>query len=75
MFTYLGDLGELLGGGLSLRGLLGVAGEEDKLGLVLVEALHVEGKALLRLVAAAVVHRDTDGAGVGGVNSSGLCMW
>ena len=70
--SYLSNLGKIVCGGLSLVCLLGVAREENKLGLVLIEALHVGGKALLRFVAAAVVHGYSNGAGIAGVDSCSL---
>ena len=67
-----------LGGSISLLWLLGVDREEDQLGLVLLQALSVLSEAVLRLVAAAVVHGDADGAGIVGVDASDLytmCEW
>lgn len=43
------------------RGLLGVLGEDNEVGEVLLEALHVALKARSRAVLAAVVHGDADG--------------
>jgi hypothetical protein len=58
-------LGRLLVlGGIGLLGLVGLAGENDKAGLVLLQALDVGGEALLREVLAAGIDRDTDGASI-----------
>jgi hypothetical protein len=53
--------GELGGSRVTGLGLASLAGEDNQLGLVSLEALDVELERLLGLVAAAVVNRDTDG--------------
>jgi hypothetical protein len=62
----LGGLLDVLLGGVTLPRLLGLDGEEDELGLVLLQALRVELQRLERLVAPAVVDGDADGAGLTG---------
>lgn len=61
VLTLLGSL-DLLSGGLTLLGGLGVAGEEDEALLVSLQALDVGLKGLLAQVLAAGVDGDTDGA-------------
>ena len=59
-----GQLGggrELGGSRVTSLGLAGLAGEDNQLGLVGLEALNVELKRLLGLVAATVVDRNTNG--------------
>jgi hypothetical protein len=56
--------GLLVLGGIGLLRLVGLAREDDETGLVLLQALNVGGKALLREVLAAGIDRDTDGAGI-----------
>ena len=60
--AQLGSLLDVLLGSVALPRLLGLEGEEDQLGLVLLEALSVELKRLQGLVAATVVDGNADGA-------------
>lgn len=57
-------------GGITVLGLTGLAGEDNQLSLVGLEALNIELKRLLRLVAATVVNRDTNGKGLLAVDTS-----
>merc|ERR1719452_355971 len=57
----LDSLGKLLSSGISLAWLLGVQGEQDQLGLVLLQALGVQLEGLHALVPAAVINGDSDG--------------
>merc|ERR1719452_385236 len=57
----LNSLGKLLSGGISLAWLLGVQGEQDQLGLVLLQALGVQLEGLHALVPAAVINGDSNG--------------
>lgn len=54
---------DVLGGGVELLELAGLAGEQDQAGLVVLEAGDVGDQGLLRVVGAAVVDGDTDGRG------------
>ena len=62
----------LLGGGVTLSGLLGGDGEEDELGEVGLEALGVEVEGLLGDVLAASIDGDTDGGDEAGSGAGGL---
>jgi len=68
----LGGLGDLLLGGVSLLGLLGVQGEEDELALVLLQALGVQLKGLNRVVPASEVDGNAHGPGVVLAETGGL---
>ena len=55
------NLGDTLDiGGIAVLGLTSLAGEDNQLSLVGLEALNVKFKGLLRLVAATVINGDTD---------------
>lgn len=54
---------DVLSGGVELLELTTLAGEEDQAGLVVLETGDVLDQGLLGVVGAAVVDRDTDGAG------------
>ena len=58
---HLGGLLHILFGSVSLAGLLGVDGEEDELGLVLLQPLYVPLQGFQGFVLATVVNADTDG--------------
>jgi hypothetical protein len=62
--SQLSGASELSGLSITLLGLASLAGEHNQLGLVGLEALSIELKGLLRLVAATVVNRDTNGEGL-----------
>ena len=72
----LGHVLQLLGGGLgdgSLGGLdTSLEGEEDELAQVLLQAEGVLGKSLVGVVAATVVHGNSNGACVPGGHAAGL---
>jgi hypothetical protein len=51
-------------GGITVLGLASLAGEDDQLSLVGLEALNIELKRFLRLVAATVINGDTDCEGL-----------
>jgi hypothetical protein len=59
--SQLGSSRELGGSRVTSLGLASLAGEDNQLGLVSLEALNVELERLLGLVAATVVDRNTDG--------------
>ena len=67
-----GLAGLLVLGGVGLLGLVGLAREHDKAGLVLLQALDVGGEALLGEVLAAGIDRDADGGSIELGNAGGL---
>ena len=73
MAALLGGL-DVLSRGVALLGRLGLAGEEDELALVSLQALDVGLERLLGQVLAAGVDRDTDGGSELAGNASSLVV-
>lgn len=63
LVSVLSNVGQLISGGVALLGLLTGLGEHNKLGLVLLDTVHVGGDGSLVLVSTSLVDGDTDGAG------------
>ena len=60
----LGSLLHVLLGGITLPGLASLDGEQDQLGLVLLQSLHIQLESLHALVATAGVHADANRLGL-----------
>lgn len=66
------SLGNLGSTGVTVLNNASTAGEDDKSGLVALQAVHVQGEGLLALVGSSVVNRDSNGLGKLSVDTGGL---